>query len=220
MLELKNVSKIYARRGTEVRAADNASFTVENGELLAIQGPSGSGKSTLLLIMGAMLKPDRGTVLFNGTPLYKKSATLRNRIRRNHIGFLFQRFFLIPYLSVKDNIRMPLRLRGDRAGENKISDLAEQLGITHRLDHRPFELSVGEQQRAALARAIVAEPDLILADEPTGNLDTENSEIIADCLVRQSREGRTVIMVTHSTALPEIATRRLHLADGKIVPAP
>ena len=218
MLELQHVTKSYRKNGRVIRAADGVDLRIGEGELVVVHGPSGSGKSTLLLMLGAMLRPDGGTVRYDSDDVYAWPSSKRNRYRKHTVGFVFQRFFLVPYLSVFDNIRMPLALQRSKTDQvAAVRGLAERLRLGDRLGHAPAELSVGEQQRAAVARALVAGQRLILADEPTGNLDAENIEIIADCLRGETRRGRTVVLVTHNESLLELGTRRLRIEGGRIV---
>ena len=217
MLEFQDVAKQYRKNGRVVRAADRMSFSAEAGELVVIHGPSGSGKSTLLLIAGGMLAPDAGTVLYGADDVYQWGKIRRNRYRKRTVGFVFQRFFLIPYLTIADNIGMPMSLQGHgRDCDDRVLSLAKRLRIEDRLRHRPAELSVGEQQRAAVARALAAGQQLVLADEPTGNLDMANAEIIADCLREEADHGRTVLMVTHNPSLVDIGTRSLRIESGSV----
>jgi len=217
MLELHNVTKTYRKAGETIHAADDLSLGADKGELLVIHGPSGSGKSTLLLMAGGMLPPDTGTVSYGDEDVYAWSGIRRNRYRKQTVGFVFQRFFLVPYLTVFDNIRIPLALQSSQAKHaDAVTAVAERLQIDKRLGHRPAELSVGEQQRAAVARALVGGQDLILADEPTGNLDARNVDIIADCLRTEAKQGRTILLVTHNMSLLDIGTRSLHLQDGRL----
>ena len=218
MLEVRNATKSYVKDGRTVPAARELSLCAREGELVVVHGPSGSGKSTLLMMMGGMLPPDSGGVLYDGWEVYRGSPAKRNRYRKHTVGFVFQRFLLMPYLSVRDNIGMPLSLQGRRREASAaVGELARSLGIEQRLGHRPGELSVGEQQRVALARALVGGQKLILADEPTGNLDPPNAEMIAQRLVHESRQGRIVVLVTHDPVLLEIATKRLRLESGRLV---
>ncbi len=219
MLCVREVKKSYRKGDQVVRAADGLSLRVAAGDLVVLHGPSGSGKSTLLLMMGGMLPPDDGAVLYESDEIYRWSAAKRNRYRKHAVGFVFQRFYLMPYLTVRDNIRIPLALQGDRGSHAEIIRvLARRLRIEDRLDHRPAELSVGEQQRAAVARALVGGQKLILADEPTGNLDAENVEIIAECLAEQRREGCAIVLATHNEQLLEIGTQALRIEAGRAVP--
>jgi putative ABC transport system ATP-binding protein len=217
MLRMDQATKTYQSRGTEVTAADGITVELEPGEFAVIHGPSGSGKSTLLLMAGGMLPPDAGSILFDEGDVYRWSPGRRNRYRNQSVGFIFQRFHLLPYVSVADNIRIPLALQG-RGGERRlIEDVAERLSIAHRLAHRPGELSVGEQQRVAVARAIVGDKQVILADEPTGNLDEENVKIVGGVLKEESERGRIVALVTHNPALRDLGNRSLHLDAGRLV---
>jgi len=217
MLKLNEVTKTYHKHGRQIHAAHDLSLDIDQGDFVVIHGPSGSGKSTLLLIIGGMLPPDSGSVLYGSHDIYSWAPAERNQYRKQTVGFIFQRFFLIPYLNVFDNIRMPSVIRGEQANHTKeILSLARKLRIETRLDHRPTELSVGEQQRVAVARAMAGDKKLILADEPTGNLDTQNVEIIAECLSEERERGRTILLVTHNESLLGIGTRRLHLEQGEI----
>jgi len=220
MIDVREVTKTYRKGGAEIRAADGLSLRAGPGDLIVIHGPSGSGKSTLLLMIGGMLPPDAGAVLSGADDIYGWSAARRNRYRKHTVGFMFQRFFLMPYLTVFDNIRIPLALQR-RPGDHTeaIREVADRLRIADRLAHRPAELSVGEQQRVALARALVGDKALILLDEPTGNLDVENIEIIAECLAEEGRRGRTIVVATHDRQLLDIATASLRIERGRIAPA-
>ena len=218
MLEAKGLKKVYRKREEEIRAVDDVTLSIDQGDFVGLHGSSGSGKSTLLLMLGGMLSPSSGCVLFEGTDVYALPGFRRNHFRKHKVGFLFQKFHLMPYLTVFDNIRMPLALRGERREvEERVQEVTERLGIAGRLGHRPPELSVGEQQRVAMARTLVAQPALILADEPTGNLDKNNRQIIADCLLEESRKGRIVVLATHEESLIEMASRRLQIEQGRII---
>lgn len=215
MLQLKNASKTYRSRGQTIHALTDLSLKLDPGDFAVVHGPSGSGKSTLLFLAGGMLPPDSGDVTFDGDRIYKWSPHRRNKFRNQSVGFIFQRFHLVPYLSVSDNIRLPLALkRGKRPSKDAVKAIAERLQIGHRLQHRPSELSVGEQQRAAIARAIIGDKRLILADEPTGNLDTDNAAIVTDVLKQESAEGRIVMMVTHNPDLMGIGNKTIKLKNG------
>jgi len=218
MLRVRNVTKTYRTPGGPVHAVRDLSFDVAEGDFIMVHGPSGSGKSTLLLLLGGMLPPDSGEVFYDSGEVYGWSPAKRNRYRKQTVGFVFQRYFLIPYLSVLDNIRMPLAIQGGGPDPtDEIRRLARRLHIEHRLAHRPGELSAGEQQRAAVARAMMGGKRLILADEPTGNLDERNAQIIAQCLVEERERGRTILVVTHDQSLLDIGTRRLQLQDGALI---
>jgi len=220
MLKLNGVTKTYHKHGRQIHAAHDLSLDIGEGDFVVIHGPSGSGKSTLLLIVGGMLPPDSGSVAYGKNDIYGWAPAERNQYRKQTVGFIFQRFFLIPYLNVFDNIRMPSAIQGQRSNNTKeILGLAKRLRFETRLDHRPTELSVGEQQRVAVARAMAGDKTLILADEPTGNLDTQNVEIIAACLSEERERGRTILLVTHNESLLDIGTRSLHLNQGEVLPA-
>jgi putative ABC transport system ATP-binding protein len=220
MLALQSVSKTYTHRGRTVKALDNANLEVQNGDFIAVVGPSGSGKSTLLLMLGGMLSPASGRVLVDGQSLYDMGTDKRAELRRKKIGFVFQTFNLIPYLTALENVQVPLLLTGvnERAQQERAASLLTRLGLADRLDHKPSELSVGQQQRVALARMLANDPAVVLADEPTGNLDPDTSGQIIDFLEEVNREGRTVVMVTHDMRAAQRAKRILRLVDGTISP--
>ncbi len=217
MISVENLVREFNGPNGSVKALDSVSFTVEKGEFIAIQGPSGCGKSTLLLTAGGMLSPSAGTAAVNGTDLYSLSANKRSRFRADHIGFVFQEFYLIPYLSVRDNIlAADLAHHQDAAGD--IADeLIGKLGLAERKDHVPSQLSSGESQRTALARAFLNNPSVILADEPTGNLDRENAKIVLDSLADFAAKGGSVLLVTHDDYAAEKAGEILKMEKGRIV---
>ena len=210
MIKLQNISKTYPSSSGLFYALRDISLDIEDGQYIAVTGPSGSGKSTLLNILGGMTKPDHGEVLVNGKQLYRLSEKERNIYRREKIGFVFQQFHLIPYLKVYENI-----LTGTTGKNHKsnIQALLERFQIDNKSKHYPSQLSVGEKQRVALIRAAVSRPDMILADEPTGNLDDENGKIILDFFREYHREGKTVILVTHESGLSEHADRIITLKN-------
>jgi len=220
MIELSGVTRIYRRAGGEVRALDGVDLRVEPGEFVAIKGPSGSGKSTLLLTLGGMVRPSEGRVVVAGTDLYALAPGERARFRAENIGFVFQLFHLVPYLNVLENVLVPALASGD-SGERRARALAlvERFGLADRLDHRPAELSIGERQRVAMARALLNRPKIVLADEPTGNLDPDNATEIMNYLSEFQREGGTVLVVTHEELAARYAHRTLHLREGRIAPA-
>ena len=223
MLSVSDIRKVYASADGTVRALDGVSCAIDGGDFMIVHGPSGSGKSTLLLALGGMLPPDDGEVRFSGESVYGWSALRRNVYRQTTVAFVFQRFHLFPYLSVLDNIMLPETLRRDPdrcASVAAVTELAERLQIAHRLRHRPGQLSVGEQQRVAVARALLGDRQVVLADEPTGNLDDLNAAIIADCLVQEAGRGRAVVVATHDTSLLKLGTRSLRLVDGRPAAAP
>jgi putative ABC transport system ATP-binding protein len=221
VLRMESVSKNYSHRGKPVVALDDASLEICRGEFVSVVGPSGSGKSTLLLVLGGMLSPSKGCVFLDGQALYDSTPDDRARLRRQKIGFVFQTFNLIPYLSALENVQVPLLLAGvnGTGQEERAAHLLERVGLGDRLDHKPSELSVGQQQRVALARVLANDPPLILADEPTGNLDPDTSEQILAFLDEVHREGRTVVMVTHDPLAARRAGRTLRLREGRILPA-
>ncbi|MEK6259326.1 MAG: ABC transporter ATP-binding protein [Planctomycetota bacterium] len=219
MFHLQGITKVYRKRRQEVTAFRADQLDIAAGEYVAVVGPSGSGKTTLLSLLGGMLSPDSGQVLFDGQSLYDLSLVERTRLRRERIGFVFQTFNLVPYLTALENVQVPLYLGGIAASEqrDRAAALLEQIGLGNRLDHKPGELSTGQQQRVALARTLANNPQLILADEPTGNLDPESRETILSLFDAFIHDGRTIVMVTHDPAAAERAARRVFLRDGVIV---
>ena len=218
MLRMESVSKTYSRRGKEIRALDNVTMEIPRGDFVSIVGPSGSGKSTLLLMLGGMLSPASGRVFIAGVSLYDLDTEERAALRRKSIGFVFQTFNLIPYLTALENVQVPLmlaRVDGNEKSE-RAAELLGRLGLGDRLDHRPSELSVGQQQRVALARVQANDPPVILADEPTGNLDPETGRAVLSFLEEVNREGRTIVMVTHDVRAAEKAKRVIRLAEGRV----
>jgi len=219
MLKLDAVSKIYRTTEVETRALDAVSFEVAAGEFLAIMGPSGCGKSTLLNILGLLDSPTGGAYSFFGEDVARASERQLTVLRRGAVGFVFQSFNLIDDLNVAENVDVALIYRGVSAGERKrrVAEALDRVGIAHRSRHLPQQLSGGQQQRVAIARALVSNPKLILADEPTGNLDTANGEAVMDLLTGVSQSGTTVIMVTHSLVHAGRAQRTVKLLDGHVV---
>jgi putative ABC transport system ATP-binding protein len=218
MISLRSVSKSFTRRTGGVQALVEATLDVPAGDFISIVGPSGSGKSTLLYVAGGMLSPTSGQVMVESRSLYGLGIEDRAWLRRNTFGFVFQTFNLIPYLSALENVQVPLLLSGLSSGdqERKARGLLERFGLSDRLEHKPFELSVGQQQRVALARMMANDPKIILADEPTANLDPENAGMVVKFLQDMNREGKTILMVTHSPELSRIAKRVLKLEQGRI----
>jgi len=222
MIQVEDVRKTYRIWNVDVPALRGVSMAVERGEFVAIVGPSGSGKSTLLHILGGLTHADSGRVLVDGVDFTALSDAARTRMRKSKIGFVFQKFNLLPTLTAEGNIAIAREIAGksDGAGERAyIERLIRLLGIDKRLQHRPAELSGGEQQRVALARALVNQPAILLADEPTGNLDSQNSEIVLNMLRQSNQElGQTVLMITHNPAAASYGDRIIHMRDGSIVP--
>jgi len=218
LVHLQDVYKIYPMGQTEVRALDGVSFSIANGEYVAIMGSSGSGKSTLLNLLGCLDRPTRGRYFLGGEDVSGMTDAELSDVRGRRIGFVFQSFNLIPQLSVLANIEVPLFYQG--LPRNQRHPLARQMatmvGLETRMDHRPTELSGGQQQRVAMARALANDPLLLLADEPTGNLDTHTTDEILTLIDELHRRGRTVLMVTHEDHVAERAERIIHLSDGKV----
>jgi putative ABC transport system ATP-binding protein len=216
MLKVKNVSKIYKKNSEEVKAIDNVSLEISSGDFVSIIGPSGSGKSSLLLMLGGMLTPSLGKVFIEGQSLYDLTPDEIASFRQKKIGFVFQTFNLIPYLSSLQNVQVPLLLSGVGAKEQKerAEYLLKRVGLEDRMQHRPSELSVGQQQRIALARMLANDPSIILADEPTGNLDPEMSQTVIKFLEDLNREGRTIVMVTHDMKIANQAKRKVLISKG------
>jgi putative ABC transport system ATP-binding protein len=219
MLRLEDVTKIYRTAEVETRALGGVSLTVEDGEFVAVMGPSGCGKSTLLNILGLLDTPDSGRYWFFGQEVSRWGEKPLTRLRRGGVGFVFQGFNLIDDLNVQENVEVSLLYRGMGSTERRrrVTDALERVGLSHRARHLPGQLSGGQQQRVAIARALVGEPKLILADEPTGNLDTENGTAVMEMLRDINRAGTTVIMVTHSLAHAAVAVRTVKLLDGQVV---
>lgn len=218
ILEVKNLSKIYGKGDTLVKAVDDVSFTVEQGEFVAIIGPSGSGKSTLLHIIGGVDTPTTGNVIVDGTDITKLKESPLSIFRRRQIGLVFQFYNLIPILTVEENLTLPLLLDGRKPNKEQIDYLVSNLGLGDRLKHLPNQLSGGQQQRVSIGRALANNPALLLADEPTGNLDSENSKEIVALLRKFNREhNQTVIMITHDERIAQSADRIIAIEDGKIV---
>jgi len=216
MIELKGIEKHYRRGAEDVRALRGVDLSVDKEELLAITGPSGAGKTTLLHILGCLDQPTHGEVLIDGIDASRMPEAEVVKLRRDKIGFVFQQFYLIPGLSVYDNIAFSLLFSKKLATPEKITHLAQMVGLEHRLDHVPSQLSGGEMQRTAIARGLVNEPEILLADEPTGNLDSENSEKIFGILRSLRNNGLTIIMITHNPELAERADRTVHIKDGLV----
>jgi putative ABC transport system ATP-binding protein len=219
MLKVEGAKKHYKHRGKLIAALDDMHLEIASREFVAIVGQSGSGKSTLLLALGGMLSLTEGKIYLDGESLYDLSPDKRASIRGEKIGFVFQTFNLIPYLTALENVQVPLMLKrvGEDEQKTKASALLDRVGLSDRMDHKPSELSVGQQQRVALARVLANDPKLVLADEPTGNLDPATREQIMKFLVELNEEGRTVVMVTHDPEVASRAKRTLTLNDGRIM---
>ena len=222
LLELQNVSKSYRRGKETVPVLENLSLSLFPGEFLSITGPSGSGKSTLMNLLGCLDLPDSGRCLLSGRDLSLCSETELSQIRNREIGFIFQGFHLIPTLTAYENVELPLLYRRlpRRTRQQLCIGALEQMGLSHRAAHRPSELSGGQQQRVAIARAIAASPPLILADEPTGNLDAVSGKAVMNALLSLNQQGKTLVLITHDPTLAEIAPRRLVITDGHALELP
>ncbi len=217
MLKLEGVTKRYVVDGREILALDGADFHAGKGEFVAAIGSSGSGKSTLLMLLGGLARPTSGKVFVDGTDVYALDGRLRALVRSDRIGFVFQTFHLIPYLSALQNVLVPTLAGGDSAALGKrANELLERFGVSDRRNHKPPQLSVGERQRVALARALLRSPDIVLADEPTGNLDPGSTGQVMEYLAEFHKEGGTVVLVTHDPALTDFATRTVRLENGKL----
>lgn len=218
LLELRNVSKIYHTGGEEIRALDDVSLELNNGEFISIIGPSGSGKSTLMHILGCLDLPTKGEVWLDGINISKASQRELARVRNRTIGFVFQSFNLLPKLSVLQNVELPMVYAGVGGSQRRERATAalNLVELGHRLKNRPNQLSGGQQQRVAIARALVNDPKIILADEPTGNLDTHTGEVILNLFRQLSIQGRTVILVTHNPEIAAVTPRRVEIRNGKV----
>ena len=218
LLRCEGIKKVYGRNESRIEVLRGVSFSVERGELTAVVGASGSGKSTLLNILGTIDRPSEGEVYLNGSPISNLGRTESAILRRREIGIVYQFFNLIPDLTIRENILLPLMLDHKKPDQSLFDMLVEKLGLKEKLKKFPWELSGGQQQRASMARALLYKPSLLLADEPTGNLDSQNSEEIMELMESFNRElSQTILFVTHSHALLERANRVIGLSDGRIV---
>ena len=218
MIKIENLSKKYNSKRNSVVALNEISLSIEKGEFISIVGPSGSGKTTLLLCMGGLIHPSVGKVNIDGASIYDLDIKERAIFRLRNLGFVFQTFNLIPYLTALENVQIPLSLAGNTNGNQteRATELLEKLGLGDRLDHKPRELSIGQQQRVAIARALANNPKIILADEPTGNLDPNTTTETVDYLNLLNQTGITVVMVTHNPGVAEYAQRTLRLVEGRL----
>ena len=222
MIKIENISKTFRTEEVETLALRGVSFNVAKGEFVAVMGPSGCGKSTLLNILGLLDNPTEGKYTLDGVDVTDMKEKNRTSVRKGKIGFVFQNFNLIDELNIEENVELPLRYLNISASERKarVKEALERMGISHRAKHFPQQLSGGQQQRAAIARAVVSRPGLILADEPTGNLDSKNGQDVMNLLTELNREGTTIVMVTHSQHDAAYTHRVINLFDGKIVDRP
>ena len=219
ILKVENLTKIYGKDTTKVVALDHVSFSVEKGEFAAIVGASGSGKSTLLHLIGGVDRPTSGKVYIDGQDIYKFNDDKLAIFRRRQVGLIYQFYNLIPILNVEENITLPLALDNRKVDNNTLNDMLKLLGLQNRRSHLPSELSGGQQQRTSIGRALITNPTIILADEPTGNLDSKASDEIVALLKKSNKElKQTIIMITHNMEIAKVADRIIKIEDGKIVP--
>ncbi len=216
MISLDQVEKRYEQGGAVVHALRSTTLDLRGGDFVAVVGPSGSGKSTLLSVLGAMLNPSAGRVVLDGTSVYEIGVAERARVRNERIGFVFQNFNLVPWMTALENVELPLRLYGGSRAERRgrALELLEHFGLADRVGHRPSELSAGQQQRVALARTLVTRPTLVLADEPTGNLDPASRNLVLQTLTDFRDDDRAIVLVTHDPAVSRAADRILTISDG------
>lgn len=219
LLRLEGVTKVFFTDEVETHALSGIHLEVKPGEFVSIAGPSGCGKSTLLSILGLLDSPSDGTYLLNGKPVQSLALSERARIRNREVGFIFQSFNLIGDLTVFENVELPLTYRGMKSAERKtrVTEALEKVGMVHRAKHLPSQLSGGQQQRVAVARALVGNPLILLADEPTGNLDSRNGDAVMELLRELHQQGATIIMVTHDPRFARHADRTIHMFDGRVV---
>jgi putative ABC transport system ATP-binding protein len=219
LIQMEGVRKIFFTEEVETHALQDIYLTIEEGEFVSVAGPSGCGKSTLLSLLGLLDSPTKGAYQLDGTPVETLSASQRATIRNRHIGFIFQAFNLIGDLTVYENVELPLTYRGLPASERKerVHRALERVGMSHRTGHYPSQLSGGQQQRVAVARAVVGDPLILLADEPTGNLDSSNGQAVMELLGELHAEGATICMVTHDPRYAHFADRQIHIFDGQVV---
>jgi len=219
LIRMDNITKVFYTDEVETHALSGIHMEIRKGEYVSIAGPSGSGKSTLLALIGLLDSPTDGTYVLNGQPVANLKINERSRIRNREIGFIFQSFNLIGDLNVYENVELPLTYRGMPSSERKqrVQTALERVGMSHRTKHYPSQLSGGQQQRVAVARALAGSPSILLADEPTGNLDSRNAEAVMDLLRDLHQEGATICMVTHDPRFAKHAERQIHLFDGRVV---
>lgn len=218
MIEISGIQRTFILGDSAVHALENINLHIDPGEYLSVMGPSGSGKSTLLNMLGLLDRPDEGRYFLNGVDTQSLDENARARLRREQIGFVFQSYHLIPRLSARENVEMPLMLAGIPAKKRRssVDDILEKLGIAHRAHHLPNQLSGGERQRVAIGRSIIMQPTIILADEPTGNLDSRSGAEVTEILESLNRDGITLLIVTHDNSMGERARRRVRMIDGTI----
>lgn len=216
LLEVKDLCRAFRQGDTEIHAVDHVCFSVEQGDMLAIVGQSGSGKTTLLNLLGCVDKPSAGKVLLDGQDIHSLSDKESAKLRRQKIGYIYQDFKLLPILTAKENILVPAMLDGKKLPASQVHTLADRLGIANRLNHLPSQLSGGQRQRVAIARALINQPSILLADEPTGNLDKASAQEIMELLLDLNRAGHTIILVTHNEGFADLCPRKITISDGRI----
>ena len=216
ILRVENLTKVYGKGENEVRALDGVSFSVEKGEFVAVIGPSGSGKSTLLHILGGVDRPTGGKVFMDGKDVYAQNEEQLAIFRRRQVGLIYQFYNLIPVLNVTENITLPVLMDGQKVNQNRLAELMTTLKLTGRENHLPNQLSGGQQQRVSIGRALMNAPAVVLADEPTGNLDKKAADEIMELLLAVNRRGNTVLLVTHEQRYADLCGRKIEISDGKI----
>ena len=217
LLKVEDLCRTFRQGDTDIHAVDHVSFSMETGEMLAIVGQSGSGKTTLLNLLGGIDKPTSGKVLLDGQDIHSLSDKESAKLRRQKIGYIYQDFKLLPILTARENILLPAILDGRKIPASEVRALADRLGIGNRLNHLPSQMSGGQRQRAAGARAFINQPSILLADEPTGNLDKTSAQEIMDLLLDLNRDGHTIILVTHNERFANLCPRKITISDGRIV---
>lgn len=217
LFEVKDLCRTFRQGDTDIHAVDHASFSMETGEMVAIVGQSGSGKTTLLNLLGGIDKPTSGKVLLDGQDIHSLSDEESAKLRRRKIGYIYQDFKLLPILTAKENILLPATLDGKKIPSSEVRALADRLGISNRLNHLPSQMSGGQRQRAAIARALINQPSILLADEPTGNLDKASAQEILEVLLKLHQEGNTILLVTHEESFADLCPRKITLSDGRIL---
>ena len=217
LLEVKDLSRVYHQGDSEIYAVNHLNFTVEQGEMVAIVGQSGSGKTTLLNLLGAIDRPSSGQVLLEGQDIHSLSDKKSAQLRRRKIGYIYQDFKLLPILTAQQNILVPASLDGRKVPTQQVRALADRLGISNRLNHLPSQMSGGQQQRTAIARTLINRPSILLADEPTGNLDKASALEILELLLKLNHEGNTILLVTHEESFADLCPRKITLSDGRII---
>ncbi|MAD24378.1 MAG: ABC transporter ATP-binding protein [Verrucomicrobiales bacterium] len=216
MIRCEEITKTFCKNGSKVLSLDRFTMDIRDGEFIAVRGPSGSGKTTLLLTLGGMQRPSGGRVQFDEHDLYALTAKERASLRSRRVGFVFQMFHLVPYLDLLSNVLLASPIKPGKGERKRASELLEKFGLSNRIDHRPDELSAGERQRLAVARALLNRPKILLADEPTGNLDPDNAAVVIDHFVQFHQSGGTVVLVTHGTAADDFANRTIRLDQGRL----